>query len=53
MNDPEKGLARDIKRIRLIPIIPNLLGITCQTTNMGFAPVARIGILPTVPGVPM
>lgn len=34
--------AKDIERVRKIPLITTLLDVVCQTTGMGFAAVARV-----------
>ncbi|GAB4006557.1 GAF domain-containing sensor histidine kinase [Spirosoma migulaei] len=42
MDDRDSELARDIERVKRIPIIPSLLDVICETTGRGFAAVARV-----------
>jgi len=38
----QEDFKKDIEDVGKIPIISNLLNVICQTTNMGFAAVARV-----------
>ena len=42
MEGPKQNFKKDIDDIGSIPIISTLLNVICQTTNMGFAAVARV-----------
>ncbi|WP_224998778.1 ATP-binding protein [Cesiribacter sp. SM1] len=42
MIEIQDDLLRDIKAVRQIPIVPSMLEVICQTTEMGFAAIARV-----------
>lgn len=42
MIDIQDNLLKDMEAVRKIPIVPTMLDVICQTTEMGFAAVARV-----------